>query len=169
MSGPRRGDPASLQLAASAMPPRRRSAGPPTSPTAHPRRDPLGPDLPPGVHRSCSRRATSTIVPRLQQSGWSTRVVDLVGAADKAAVLERLAIALGFPGWVGRNWDALDDALRDLAWWPSGALGRVIVIRGAGRASTATARDRGMLRSVLETAASRWAETATPLVVLLRR
>jgi hypothetical protein len=142
---------------------------PATAPPPEALRDPLGPDLPPGVHRLRSRSATAALLPGLARAGWSTRVVDLAGSVDKAALLGTVGQALGFPAWVGRNWDAMDDALRDLSWWPAGARGRVIVIRGAGRASTATTRDREVLRAVLETAAARWAPTPTPLVVLLRR
>ena len=129
--------------------------------------DPLGPDLPRGVHRVRSRRATSALASTLERAGWATAVVVLAGAADKAAILEAIASSLAFPAWVGRNWDALDDALRDLTWWPAGDRGWVIVIRGAGR--TATLRDRQTLRGVLLTAAARWAATDRPLVVLLRR
>jgi hypothetical protein len=131
--------------------------------------DPLAPDLPPGVHRLRSRSATSTLRQRFERSGWATAAVDLVDAPDKAAILEAVGRGMAFPAWVGRNWDALDDALRDLSWWPPGSRGRVIVVRGAGRTATRTARDHETLRHVLVTAGNRWAATDTPLVVLLRR
>ncbi|MFI8517979.1 barstar family protein [Streptomyces sp. NPDC085481] len=41
-------------------------------------------------------------------------VLDLYGAADKAAFMERCAAALALPDWFGRNWDALADCLTDL-------------------------------------------------------
>ena len=138
-------------------------------PAGTPLADPLGPDLPPGVHRVRSRSATSALVPALERAGWAAAVVDLAGAADKSAVLEAFARSLAFPAWVGRNWDALDDALRDLSWWPAGRRGRVIVVRGAGRTAMSTPRDRETLPDVLVTAGNRWAVTDTPLVVLLRR
>jgi hypothetical protein len=138
-------------------------------PAGAPLADPLASDLPPGVHRVRSRSATYSMVRTLGRAGWATAVVDLAGAADKSAVLEAFARGLAFPAWVGRNWDALDDALADLAWWPTGDRGRVIVIRGAGRAATSMPRDLETLRDVLATAATRWAVTETPLVVLLRR
>jgi hypothetical protein len=131
--------------------------------------DPLGLDLPPGVHRLRSRSATSALRQRLERSGWATAAVDLVTAPDKASILEAIAHGLVFPTWVGRNWDALDDALRDLSWWPAGDRGRVIVIRGAGRMATSMPRDRMTLHDVLATATRRWAATGTPLVILLRR
>jgi hypothetical protein len=93
--------------------------------------------------------------------------VDLAEAADKAAILEAMGRGLVFPAWVGHNWDALDDALRDLSWWPAGTRGRLIVIRGASRGGSP--RDRETLHDVLATATARWAASGTPLVVLLRR
>ena len=108
-------------------------------------------------------------MPALERAGWAAAVVDLAGAADKSAVLEAFARSLAFPAWVGRNWDALDDALRDLSWWPAGRRGRVIVVRGAGRTAMSAPRDRETLPDVLVTAGNRWAVTDTPLVVLLRR
>ncbi|MFJ8666704.1 barstar family protein [Streptomyces sp. NPDC093600] len=41
-------------------------------------------------------------------------VLDLRGAMDKAAFMDRCASALRLPGWFGRNWDALADCLSDL-------------------------------------------------------
>jgi hypothetical protein len=131
--------------------------------------DPLGPSLPPGVHRVRSRLATPALLRRLERAGWSVRMIDLAGAVDKPAILEVFGGTLGFPGWVGHNWDALDDALRDLSWWPAGSRGRAIVVRSVGRATTSGASDRETLQAVLTSAAIRWAATGTPLVVLLRR
>lgn len=132
-------------------------------------RDPVPSDLAPGLLRLRSRSATTALVSRLERAGWATAVVDLSDAPDRSAILEAFARGLSFPGWVGRNWDALDDALRDLSWSPFGPRGRVIVIRGADRADTGTPHDRETLLDVLCTAVDRWAPTTTPLVVLLRR
>jgi hypothetical protein len=38
------------------------------------------------------------------------------GVRDKAALLDAAAGALRFPAAFGRNWDALEDGLRDLSW-----------------------------------------------------
>ena len=141
-------------------------AEPPPS-TVAPLSDPLAPDIPPGVHRLRSRAATSVLRQRFERSGWATAAVELVDAPDKAAILEAIGRGLAFPAWVGRNWDALDDALRDLSWWPAGPRGRLIVIRGAGRGGSP--RDRETLHDVLARATRRWGATGAPLVILLRR
>ncbi|MFE4621335.1 barstar family protein [Streptomyces sp. NPDC056747] len=41
-------------------------------------------------------------------------VLDLAGVTEKAALMDRCAVALKLPAWFGRNWDALADCLTDL-------------------------------------------------------
>ncbi|MGW6394816.1 barstar family protein [Streptomyces sp. NPDC055103] len=43
-----------------------------------------------------------------------TVVLDLAGVTDKAALMDRCAVALALPAWFGRNWDALAECLADL-------------------------------------------------------
>ncbi len=42
-----------------------------------------------------------------------------VGLADRQALFRALAKELKFPAYFGRNWDALDELLRDFSWIPS--------------------------------------------------
>lgn len=42
------------------------------------------------------------------------------GIDSKAALLDMLCSVLRFPSYFGRNWDALDECLRDLSWLPEG-------------------------------------------------
>ncbi len=46
-------------------------------------------------------------------------------AASKGALLDALSVGLSFPDYFGRNWDALEECLRDLAWLPAG---RVVIV-----------------------------------------
>ncbi|ARE77465.1 hypothetical protein B6R96_28935 [Streptomyces sp. Sge12] len=59
-----------------------------------------------------------------EAAGWTTVRLDLDGVRGKAELMRRCGGALRLPEWVGGNWDALADALRDLSWLP--------VPRGAG-------------------------------------
>jgi hypothetical protein len=77
--------------------------------------------------------------------------VDLAGVAEKGALLDRLSAALQFPGWFGRNWDALEDCLGDLSW--SKARGHVLLLENAEALS---APDRNALTEILGTAAAHW-------------
>lgn len=124
--------------------------------------------LDPGVSRLRTRSSTEEVVSRLTRAGWAVRVVDVSGARDKSGFLDAFAVALAFPAWVGRNWDALDDALRDLSWWSAGERGRAIIVARAGRLDDGLDREWATLCDVLTTAADRWRDTPTPLGVLVR-
>ncbi len=45
--------------------------------------------------------------------------------SSKAGFLDAVAAALSFPGWFGRNLDALADSVGDLSWLPPGPLALV--------------------------------------------
>jgi hypothetical protein len=124
--------------------------------------------LDPGVSRLRTRSSTEDVASRLTRTGWDVRVVDVSEAHDKSGLLDAFAQALAFPSWVGRNWDALDDALRDLSWWPAGERGRAIIVARAGRLDDGLDREWATLCDVLTTAADRWRDTPTPLGVLVR-
>lgn len=83
--------------------------------------------------------------------------VDLRGAQDKDVLLERLAVALGFPDWFGGNWDALEDCLQDLSWRAGD--GHVFVLEGQDEVAP---DDLGVLIDVLGTSAGFWAERGRP-------
>jgi hypothetical protein len=83
--------------------------------------------------------------------------VDLGAAADKEALLERLALSLGFPAWFGGNWDALEDCLTDLSWRAGD--GHVFLLEGHGELPT---DDLGVLVDVLATVAESWAGRGKP-------
>lgn len=63
--------------------------------------------------------ATEALVQLARSLGLEAVRIDLQGCADKAALLERTAAALGFPAWFGGNWDAFFDCLADLSWRPN--------------------------------------------------
>jgi RNAse (barnase) inhibitor barstar len=83
-------------------------------------------------------------------------------AATKAELLDDFARALRFPDWVGRNWDALSDALRDLSWLPQQP--QVVVWSGASKTDPA-AYETAL--GVLQDATATSAGTARTLTVLL--
>ena len=80
-----------------------------------------------------------------------------VPLAAKDGLLEGIASALGFPGWFGGNWDALEDCLTDLSWRP--AQGYVLVFEGNGPIPR---DDLGVLIDVLGAAAEFWAAAGKP-------
>ncbi len=81
----------------------------------------------------------------------------------KRELLTLLARQLGFPGYFGGNWDALDDCLRDLSWVPPGK--RIVILHEA--MPLRDADQRRTYLDVLQSAVSAWppGETHTLLAV----
>ena len=107
-----------------------------------------------GVYRA-SR--ADEILDATQGSALQVSRIDLAGAADKQALMQRIARVLEFPRWFGGNWDALEDCLCDLSWSKSG--GHVLLIEAAVDLPT---DERGILIDILASAATSWAERKRP-------
>jgi len=114
--------------------------------------------------RSGVYRATrgDDILDATRDSGLRVARIALAGAADKDALLDRIAAALEFPAWFGRNWDALEDCLADLSW--SNAAGHVLLIEGIAELP---AQERGILADILASAAAARAQRGLPFYAVL--
>jgi len=89
--------------------------------------------------------------------------IDLAGASDKERLLAQIASALAFPHWFGRNWDALEDCLSDLAW--RGGTGHVLLIEGFEDMRARQPHDFGVLLDILASSARYWHERGRPFIV----
>jgi len=102
-------------------------------------------------------------VSRMDEVEDAVRASDLalmrVAFADKAALLDNMASALGFPHWFGHNWDALEDCLTDLSW--RDAPGYVLLIE-----SPRPGDDLGVLVDILRSSAKFWAGRGKPFFAL---
>ena len=108
-----------------------------------------------GVYRT-SR--TDEILDATRGSALQVSRIDLSGAPDKEALMERIARALEFPRWFGGNWDALEDCLTDLSW-STKAGGHVLLLEGAAKLP---ADECGILVDVLAAAAAWWIDRKRP-------
>ena len=75
------------------------------------------------------------------------------GVRSKEKLLRILADKLRLPGYFGGNWDALEDALRDLTWLPAG---RNVVIVHEDLPFGAGGENRGIYLAILKNAAEHW-------------
>ena len=117
--------------------------------------------LRPGVRAVRGRRSVAEVVADAERRGAVPHVLGPVGS--KAELLEGFAAALRFPRWVGRNWDALADALGDLSWLPAGP--QAVVWVGPARFEVADPDGYRTALEVLRTVAG--TAGAHPLTVLL--
>ncbi len=69
---------------------------------------------PAGVYRWSSHARTADVEHAVEHAGWRFVYLDTARVEDKAAFLAETQAAYGFPDWVGRNFDALADALTDV-------------------------------------------------------
>ena len=123
-----------------------------------------------GLYRIDSRTSGAAVRRLAAESGCGWYPLDGAGIADKASFLAACAEALRFPPYVGRNWDALEEALRDLGWLDeSQRRGYVLLLDPAAPFIRGAPGDWAVARSILASAVAHWRATATPLTVLLRR
>ncbi|WP_326592249.1 barstar family protein [Streptomyces sp. NBC_01294] len=105
-----------------------------------------------------------------EAAGWTVLGLDLDGVRGKAGLMRRCGGALRLPEWVGGNWDALADALRDLSWLPvAGGGGRLVAVTSWRGYAGARPGEWEILVEILEEAVDFWRgqEGEPPLVVLL--
>ena len=91
--------------------------------------------------------------------------IDLQGREDKEAVLARIAQALDFPDWFGRNWDALADCLDDLSWLP--APGSVLLLDHTHDWKQADPVGFDVLLEIGNDVAAQWAEHGVAFWLLI--
>lgn len=101
----------------------------------------------------------------VRDAGLLARHIDLRGCTDKATLLARLAAALDIPGDRGRNWDALGDAMRDLAWLP--APGYALLLDDAHDLRSADEASFDTLLALLDEASADWATQEIPFWAFL--
>jgi RNAse (barnase) inhibitor barstar len=101
----------------------------------------------------------------VRDAGLLARHVELRGCTDKPTLLARMADALDIPDDRGRNWDALSDALRDLAWLP--APGHALLVADAHDLREADEASFDTLLALLDEASAEWATREIPFWAFL--
>jgi hypothetical protein len=119
----------------------------------------------PGLHPLEQAVTAEDLAEMAAGHGWIPIVVSLAGVTDKVGLLDRLAEAGRFPAYAGRNWDALQDALGDLAWLGP-ADGFLLVLDGWARFEEAAPGDAAVLESVVTQAGTEWLSRGTPLAAV---
>ena len=97
-------------------------------------------------------------------AGLTVIRIDLKGLASKAGLLGRVARALNFPDWFGKNWDALNDCLTDLSWLDG--RGWVIIFENSKHLAARKPQVFHSAVEVFQSANDYWRQAGKPFWVL---
>lgn len=125
----------------------------------------LGLDANPGIYFVGDPSATDVPRRTAAEQGFRVFLLDGTRIVDKASFLATIAEAMAFPGYFGRNWDALDECLGDLEWVP--AAGYVLVYDHFDRFARADPAAWETALDVFRAAIEHWREKGVPMYVLL--
>lgn len=117
-----------------------------------------------GVYRSAI--AADEFVAAAKTAGLQAYKIDLAKARGKLGLLDALAKALKFPAHFGRNWDALNDCLTDLAWLDGN--GWVLIFANGKSFAAKYSDDFATALDVFNNAATWWQEDGKPFWVIVQ-
>ena len=121
---------------------------------------------PSGLREFRSHLTSADICQRLEARGIGCFVLDLRGVSDKAGLLDTWAESIRAPEWAGRNWDAMDEVMRDLSWARTDRY--VFIVTGAGALASADPKSWRTALDILRGAVTEWDSRGVPMLVLVR-
>lgn len=116
-----------------------------------------------GVH--ATDLGVDEIEEQAEQQGWRCWVLDGTDVEDKHAFLDSCEEAFDLPDWFGRNWDALEESLRDLD--VDGAKGVVVAWSGWGEFAEADPKDFATAVDIWRSVLRSWSADGRRCGVLL--
>lgn len=120
----------------------------------------------PGIYHLSTSAPAESLRKEAARADWRLFVLDGSKIYDKKTFLEKIARAMRFPDYFGKNWDALNDCITDLSW--ARAQGYVLLIQEPERFITTSPDDWQVALEILKSATESWHEWGTPFFVLLR-
>lgn len=127
----------------------------------------LAGESPPKVYRLISRATAEKVAERVESQGWRCFVLDGDTIQDKPSFLQACAAAMNFPEYFGRNWDAFEECINDLAWAP--AKGYVLLYDNVEHFARSAPQEWETAYDILATAVNNWQKERKPFVVLFRK
>jgi Barstar (barnase inhibitor) len=116
----------------------------------------------PQIYRLASDISAADLAEQLAANRGNLFWLDGELMAETSELMAEFVRVLKFPNYFGGNWDALSDCLTDLSWLDD--LGTHLVLAIDHWDDCASP----ILQEILQESVDRWADSATPLYVLLR-
>lgn len=123
--------------------------------------------FPAGVYRYAGRFSTSELLSDAANWGWQGWSLNGAEIGDKREFIAACTRTLHFPDYQGRNWDALEESLRDLSW--ARAKGYLLVYAEPFHFARNNATEWRTASSILHEVTNFWQQQGSPFCVLLRR
>lgn len=120
----------------------------------------------PGIYRFDSEASGEFLQNEAARSGWKLYVLDGAKISDKKSFLDKIARAMKFPEYFGKNWDALDDCLTDLEG--TSVKGYILLFENPRRFMKSSPAEWAVAADVFKTAMGFWSDQKIPFYVLLR-
>lgn len=128
--------------------------------------------LPAGFYRYAGYDSSAELIAEAKSWGWAAWLVDGESAHSKTDFIGAIAQALDLPAWQGKNWDALEETLRDLPHTRSGdapATGYLLILNTPRDWIRAHPGEWKTATSLFSEVSDFWRERDIPFTVLLRR
>ena len=120
----------------------------------------------PGIYRYAGRVGNTALQRWAAARGWRAWQINGTNVTSKADLLSALKRAMHLPTWFGRNWDALDETLRDLEG--QRAEGYLLVYDYPGPLAEGDPAAWQSAQEILRDAIAFWQAQGQPFYVLLR-
>jgi len=123
-------------------------------------------ELPPGLYRLDMSRRAAALCSEVERHAWLCFLIDGSAVYDKQTFLDEAARAMRFPSYFGRNWDAFEECITDLAW--AEAPGYVLIYDHAAVLAAQHPEAWNVAYAIMADAVQTWQKQARPFYVLLR-
>lgn len=128
--------------------------------------------FPSGIFRYAGYDSSTELVEAAHAWGWAAWLVDGESVQSKPEFIGAIATALDLPKWQGKNWDALEETLRDLPETRKGenpASGYLIVLNTPRDWIRRAPNEWKTATSLLQEVSEFWRAQGVPFTVVLRR
>lgn len=121
---------------------------------------------PPGVYEFPSGASVKFLKSEAKRANFNFYYLNGSKIRDKQSFLEKIAQAMSFPAYFGKNWDALNDVLTDMSWAQPGGI--IILFQAPEHFMRAAPKDWEIALDIFKSAAEFWQRQNIPFYVLLR-
>lgn len=120
----------------------------------------------PGIYQLEAKTAVDELSRLFEEQGFRFFYLDGKDVVDKDTFLKRTAEVMDFPDYFGNNWDAFNDCITDLEWYPANKY--ILLYDQFENFAQSAPSEWNVALDILRSAVEYWKEMDIPMYVLLR-